>query len=734
MSSPFLYAQNLTKRAMENGIAPWEFKFTEVITPEIRANKQARQKWYHHQETAHYFYTGIEAANRNQRISKKDNPPKIIRAIAADFDMKMSDERIAEAVEGMRLKPAAIERSLGGNTRLVWLLAQPISVETYDFCSFILQKAVAWLKMSLLPGLDEPAFTDPARLLCNGGEWRATGHLPIAAEEIQAFFVACGQEFNFKSCVSGEIPLEEVEKGMREKFPGFSWPGEFVLEAQGPSFWLPNSTSTMSAIVKKEGMFTFSGSAERPFYTWTDILGAEFARAFAVSSISKATNDIHWDGKQFWRKIDGRYKGIEPTEMMNYFEVVCGLNSRSERGTISGIKRVLAHIYEHNRIDGAAPFVGRPPGKILFEGDPVLNTYINKVVPPASMWTAWGSTGGFPFLSQYYDLLLDPHEQLVHFLAWYKHFYASLYFMAPMPGQNIFLMGPPGGGKTLGSRKVIGASVGGALDASDFLTRSNDFNSQMFHRAVWAIDDETMGESASTQAFFHASLKKATANQQFMSHKKYGVPTMTEWMGRIIVTTNLDHVSSRSLGGMDNSSKDKTSLFRCSAACEAIFPSREILEATIRNELPYFLRWLLDWEVPAHIQRHIRYGYASYHEPTLLDQAHQSGKSAPFKELLLEALTQHFVDNPRATTWRGTTTALLRLINSNPQNDFVMRSIKLEQTNRYLEMISKEGFIKCSVEMGPLKIRIWVFHKFEETETPPPALPDNGDQSSPFTT
>ena len=729
--STFFYAQNLTKRSMESTVAPWDFKATEIITDEIRLDKQARQKWYHDQGTNHYFYTGVEASNPNQRISKTDNPPRCIRAFAADFDLKMSDQRIDEAIAAMKIKPAAVERSLGGNTRLVWLLPAPLGVDSYDFCAFVLRKAVKWLKMDLLPGLDESAFTDPSRLLCNGGIWKATNHALVPADDLQAFFVECGQEFKFKSCVGAEIPLEEVEKGLRAKFPGFTWQGDFTLESQGPSFWLPNSTSTMSAIVKKDGMFTFSGSAEKPFYSWSDILGADFAKSFAVSAISKATDDIHWDGKQYWRKIGGLYKGIDSAEMMNYFEVSCGLSTKSERGAVSGLKKAMAHIFENNRIEGAAPFVGRAPGRIIYKGEPVLNTYVHCIVRPAIEWTPWGEKGGFPFLSRYFDALLEPHEQLIFLLAWFKHFYVSMLEMRPMAGQNVFLMGPAGAGKTLGSRRVFGAAVGGALDAGEFLTSRSNFNSQMFHKAYWGIDDETMGESSNTQTFFHAAIKKFTANQEFMSHKKYGQPTMTEWLGRIVVTANMDHVSSRCLGGMDNSSRDKTSLFRCSGEKKIVFPTKHVLEPLIDAELPYFLKFIVDLEVPDHVPRDVRYGFASYHEPALLDKAHQSGKSAPFKELLIEALAIHFNDNPSHPVWRGTTTALMRLMNANPHNDFVMRSMKLEQTNRYLEMIQREGLIKCGVETGPLKTRLWVFHRFDDTTTPAPAAPETTD-SNPF--
>jgi hypothetical protein len=52
-------------------------------------------------------------------------------------------------------------------------------------------------------------------------------------------------------------------------------------------------------------------------------------------------------------------------------------------------------------------------------------------------------------------------------------------------------------------------------------------------------------------------------------------------------------------------------------------------------------------------------------------------------------------------------------------NDSIIRSLKLEQTNRYLEMIQREECIKCSVETGPIKTRVWVFPRLTETVPAP---------------
>jgi hypothetical protein len=82
----------------------------------------------------------------------------------------------------------------------------------------------------------------------------------------------------------------------------------------------------------------------------------------------------------------------------------------------------------------------------------------------------------------------------------------------------------------------------------------------------------------------------------------------------------------------------------------------------------------------------------------------------------------HFETNPEATEWRGTVTLLQRMLSAGP-NDVAVRSIKLDQINRYLENVQKEGVIKCSIEPGPLGTRVWVFQRGEQFGAPPVVAP-----------
>lgn len=708
------HARNLREVSVKSDVLPWDFKIESEISHKVRTDKPSRQIWYKAPSTNHHFYSLLEGSNPNLRVSKENNPPRLVHGFVADFDLPITFERAMEAVASMKLKPQWMERSLGGNLRLLWLLEQPIVSDDYDFTVAILNAAVDWLQLGLLPGLDEPAFITPTRLMCNGGEWRATGFTePVSRDESQAFFVRVSKEFSFQSADPIVIPLDVVESELKKKYPNFNWPADFAPDSTGPTFWIPESTSPASAILKPEGFITFSAHAAKPFYSWGAILGAEFVKDYATKSIAKATNEIYWDGHKFWRRSGDKNKfvGIDMPELQNYFLTRARLSSKPDKTTgISQVAEALDHIYNANRVAGAAPFCGRKDGVIIFMNEKVLNTYVDNSIIPHDQPCQWGVD--FPFLSALLDHLFFPAIQLNYVLAWLKYAYTCARRGVPQPGQNCFLMGDVGSGKTLFNREIVGRLLGGYVDASQYLVRGGEFNSELFDKPLWVVDDETPGNSEAGRNNFSAMLKKSTANNTFRHNKKFQAATMTEWAGRIFATTNLDHVSSRIVGNLDNSSRDKTNLFRCNPT-PFKFPSREQTIANIEFELPKFARWLLDWNPPLICVPDHRFGYKSYQEDTLLVQANQSSKVAPFREILFESLRQWFDDEKvkgrKPEAWTGTTVALTRLILMTPMNEQLFRSLRIEQTARYLEVVARDDAAVFSSITSDKGERLWVY-------------------------
>lgn len=718
-----LWTDNLTSNSLTDcAPLPWEFVLPAPVSENIRHDKQSRQEWYQNIATRHYFYTLVEPSNPNQRVTKTDNPPRLLHGIVADFDLPLPDARVEEVVAAAKHKPTYVERSLGGNWRLVYLFEKPLPVESYDFASFVLKQARTWLALDALPGLDAPALETATRLYCNGCVWRATGAKPLSEKTVQAFYVACGREFDFRPVNHAEIPLDVVYAEVTKRFPNMAWPSEFAVDSQGPSFWVEGSTSPMSAIVKPEGMFTFSAHAAKPFYSWADILGADFCKAFVEQSMALATSGIFYDGLKFWRKLpNDEYVPEVKEDIYGYFRTTCKLSAKTDSTGCSPIDRAFQHIRDRQRIHGAAPMLFHPRGQIIpYLGNSFLNISKDRLTKPIDRTV---TQADFPFIASLLGNLFEPAEQLDYFLAWLSHFYKSAHAGALLPGQAVFLAGGPGIGKTLTSNGLVGGLLGGSVDARDYVLGEDNFGGHLFEYAVWTIDDETVSDTDAARVRFNNFLKKLVANQQWLYSNKYQKPVNIPWMGRIVITLNLDFVSCRVLPALDNSTAEKISIFRCAETSKMTFPNRYEVDQLLRNERPAFARYLLDMVIRPELLDTARYGVKAFQEPSLRQRARQTSREAQFRELVVETLAMHFKDTD-SDEWRGPAVNLHRLLMSNPLNTEVLRSLRIDSLSRCLEQMERSGDLQMTSETNSHGIRIWVvprgtyFEKLAAPEAP----------------
>lgn len=717
------YTDNLNTTELKYGINPWDFKTPENITAQIRKVKDDRHDWATNPATKHMFYTGVEPVAPAARPSK-ENPPFKLHAIAADYDTPIPDARIDEAIASMPIKPSWIETSLGGNRRLLWLLPTPVVVTSFDFCVFFLQECKEFLKLNLLPALDEPAFENPTRLYAAGTDWRNTGHGPVDKKDLLSFLMKVVRKFKFTPNEVSTVPLNEAWARIQELYPSVEWPGDFVVGSQGPSFWIKDSTSPMSAIVKEEGMITFSAHADKMFYSWAEILGNDFVKDYAKAACAAATDDCYWDGKTYWRKKDGLYTPCTNEEMELYWKKACKVSKKIDKLTGSSqMDDVKFHVMEHQFVEAAASFVYRPAGLIRRGKKRFLNTFSGQVIEPSATKQEWGPNGGFPLISEVLDSIFSDGPdgvQKAWLLSWLQYFYTSARACKPKPGQNIFLMGAVGIGKTLLARYIIGALMGGFTDASSYIVDNDQFTAHLFENGVWCLDDDTPANSPYAVQMMTSKMKKMTANTEFVSNEKFLKKAHLEWIGRMITTANTDSASARILGPMDQSVLDKTTVLACVTKPVMVFPSRDYIESRLVIELPNFARFLMDYARPAFIKDDPRWGIAAIQDKELLNMAHQSSPIAPFKEILIAVLREYFSSKSDVSLWRGTLTDLLKLIASDPMNEFIMRSIKIEQANRYIEQLQKEGTLKVTAETVAGGVRVWTFFRDESPNSSSP--------------
>lgn len=720
-----LYLENLVSKNLKSG-CPWDFVPTETISDDIRHKLTVRQAFYQNPNTRHSFYTFTEGASNVRRVTqdKGENPPRLLRGVVADYDLKLTDDEITAGIAAMGdRKPTRWETSLGGKFRLVWEFAAPLRVLNASFAVSALKHLREWLPLDKLPGLDEPAFIDPAKHYANGCIWRKLDNAPIAEDTINGLFVKVARDFAFRGAEAGpEIPYPVVFTALKEKFPTLQWPTEFVLNSQGPSFWVSGSTSTMSAIVKDTGMMTFAGHADRSFYSWRDLLGQDFVEKYELQTLSDATKDTFYDGKQYWRKLpSGLYEGETFEEVRQFLKIDCGVPAKTVGGEPSQLDRCLQHIRNYNRVAGAAPYVFRTPGLLALPGGaPFLNTWRSNVIQPVAGKVTWTDA---PFLSAWLPRLFVTPEQLEWVLSWMAYAYRGILDKSPVPGHALFVSGGVGIGKSLWSRYGVGGLFGGFQDAASYLMGDDNFNSELFEVGLWCLDDETPTGDERMRRRFANMVKKVAANSEFRSNKKFCAATKVEWIGRLVVTLNFDQTSNRTLMDPEASVMDKVGLLRAADSfTDFAFPRRAEILRLLATELPVLGKMLADWEIPAHIVGDSRYGIKPMHDKTMVDQASQSSPASAFYELVSDWRKMFFeAEGAKKECWEGTTTQLIRSMKADPTLGELMGKYTPESIGRLLSSLRAMKVLRMDAQTTGAGIRTWKIYRDDSSSVIAPA-------------
>src|SRR5438132_4097980 len=320
------------------------------------------------------------------------------------------------------------------------------------------------------------------------------------------------------------------------------------------------------------------------------------------------------------------------------------------------IDNVLFQIRKDRRVVGTFPYIHNRSEIIKEAAGPTLNTAHRQLIQPAA------EDGAFPWLQEFFDKIWDPAypEQKDIFLAWFHRFYSSAYDGQPRSGHAIIIAGGTNMGKTLLSRQIVDATMGGFTDAGSFHLGKTEFNKEAAECAVWAVDDNRGGATWAKHDEFSNALKRFVANPQIPYHSKFQDATTVTWRGRIVVTCNLDAQSLSILPEMDDSIKEKLMLFKCGDWR----PSFVNVEAVIAQELPFFLRWLLVWTPKKPLKTNERFGIDSWHHPDLLCKSFEDSPAGLRSEMLPCAIKHNCVNDEKDTERWMTATDIRALLDN----------------------------------------------------------------------
>ena len=636
---------------------PW---YTASAIPSFKDDRDGYKRWMSEPTSMVPLFSLIEGDNPGQRVSSA-NEADLVYGIITDYDVEAEDSEIAPGLARIpaRFPCFAWNRTRRGGIRMIWRFERPIFYYGSHTYKEFLKRAKRELNLNVIfPGLDEKAYFQADQVYVSGDKWTVNKDAFIGNETLHTWlFDVLKKTKDFDKEM--EIPLDIVAAEVEKQFPG-RWSGKFEEGARGVRFWDMTADNPTAALVRKTGMTAFTG--DRGFLPWAEILGRAFTSKYQEDRIGKAVAEMYCDEvKNYYRELpNGSWDLCEATHARRHLKGTYHLSSRASDGAaLSEVDLVLHHLEMYRRVEGALPFPHRPEQIVTWEGKKYLNNAQCKLVKPCAEKVDPAFGKSFPFIAGYMRNLWINDTTLEVILAWLKIYYESCYLGKPARGHALFIAGPPNTGKTFFSRVILGTIFGGCADARSYFVEGSRFNSSMFDHSVWSLDDSTILGDHKAYQKFSGLIKACVANPSMSYEKKFGYSGSCSFTGRFVCTLNDDPVSLGILPDTDQSLLDKVILVRTGTKIASLAGSVSANQAAVDAELPQFLRWLVDWELPDTIVRDERFGMKSFHDSVLLEEAISASDSVGVLEMI-EMWIEKFTPLKAGDPWKGNTSELLK--------------------------------------------------------------------------
>lgn len=720
------------KNLVSTAVTPLELPPVPFPTLPRFSDKEEYRRWCVEKDTDHVFYTTFEGVNPAQRPGVHENPPYIMLGFAADYDgAGIEPEKVVEKClkKPLRIRPTWVTTTFSNKVRVIWEFEEPVILPEEPKNQGKLIRAIAkeLEAPALAPGFDEASYK-PTEMWELGRKWERVCPTPLPRDTVMGACLSVLNRLIHETSDSDTvIPLDVVAAELEKKFPAFRarWTADFTAGARGPLFWVDDGIDRVGCVVTETGMRAFSTRSAKGMMTWSDLLGKEFVKEFTQKRLAEAAGDAYYDvsSGEYCLYINKSWQTYNKDNFLMRLKVG-GISHRLKPGqTATDAEQVLMLVQETRRVMGAAPFMFNKNPVVKHNGGKMLNVATQDVVlPPAEK----AVPADFPWLFEFFNNIFDPAPVAGclardYFFAWLQRFYRSALDGIPRLGQMMLIAGPPGQGKSFLSVKIMRCIFGLAADAGNYLLEGKSFNKELASVNVWNVDDSKSATNFTDHRRFSEMLKKHVASPELVYHPKFVDAITLTWFGRICMTCNDDSDSISIVPQLDGSILDKIMLLKCSD-WKAKFGTLQENEEMLERELPFFLRWLVDWKPPVGVMNPMspRYGVHSYHHPDLVRSARDSSPDHRFVEVLEawrpEAL--RIVPAGEPTEWVGSTTDLIMSINSEPTLASVMRSYTPVAVGRIMGKIKEyyAPLIKVGITGGLTKYHIDLKRPLEPVE------------------
>lgn len=657
-------------------------------------SKADYREWCSSPDTNHVFYSTCEGRAPSKRISG-DNPVHKIFGITADYDAPVDwdlfESKLNSSCVGT-VKPTWSTKTYSGYLRLVWEFEEAIPIDPSMFDSFMLNMNRTLRIDKLFAGFDNTSLR-PNQYFELGDEWQKTnGQVPM-----DIIHAALTKSITSKPPESSEttIPINVIAEELESRFPN-RWIGEFEVGARGPLFWIDDGINRDGCQVVEDGIVCYSDRAGKGFMSWSDIFGSSFVKDYETKKLSNLLDEYWFNGKTFYKLLFDEAVTIPKDQLILELRQA-GFSTRVKKGQgVSEVENAVLVISNNNRIDEIAPVVFSPDRIVSYNASRILNCSNLKPVEPEDD----GDPSKWPFLHQWLGQLFvnsTEHSTLDYFYSWLQRFYSAVLNRVPLQGQALLLVGPTGRGKSLLSNIVISGLVGGFSDASDYLSGQTKFNKDLGRVASWVIDDTTSAASFQDQRRATELLKRAVANPRVEYMAKYADAMSIPWTGRVIMSLNMDANSLSVIPSLDTSNRDKLMALLISDNATKKFAPNQKLEAQIKDELPYFAKFLLDWKIPEGVEDVGRFGVQSYIDPTIADAAYDNSSRSTISELVEFFAKRCREVYPDLDKWTGTLTEFQVAVHDLNNGRDVGSSRNLEFCRRGMITLEEAGRVNKKI-------------------------------------
>jgi len=662
---------------------PWDFDVSNVVfdldEDPVKSKAEYKKRYFKNPAAHHCLFTMVRGVIPGMIVTngtRSDNQAAEIFGFVGDYDATVGDnviENLQSHPQGPYL-PTRWSKTQGNNFRLIWEFEAGIRVESSEHANKLLEEiarrigAVKWGAV-----FDKEACTNCAQHFDVGRAWGEFSDQRIPTDILMLWDFEVYTKLRKQTKTTYDIPFEKVVEEVNKQYPG-QIDFTFAEGQRCRRFWDPTSDNRDGCVIMKEGVRVFVPH-DKPFMSWKDILGMSFVDQFVSSKVSPVVQNIWYNnrGGEFvrWKPNDKKYVVRDATTLRRDLVAEAGLHPDKKKGELmSEVDLALHDITDRREVDYAAPVIFFPHGPMRIDGGTkvlnisTLRTSIrcgDAFIPEGEHWL-WSNPRAkehFPFIYGVISTMFEQCEttakrrletnfaepvdetknlQLQIFLSWLSAFYVGGATLNPTQGQCLVLAGPHGTGKSFLSKEIIGRLMGGALDADKYYVDGDKFTGGLFNAAVHLIDDKICDMDHRTRSAFTTRLKVAVASARLNYEEKFrnAVPSVP-WLGRIVITCNMDARSLSILPDLEQSNADKITMLKIGPARFPFFPfeKRKMNTEAVERELPFFAEFMLRYERDMRFFDR-RMGVKAYQHPDMKAAAAENG----YTNVVIDALRQ----------------------------------------------------------------------------------------------